>query len=127
MRVYDVDPVTEKRRLNADATLAAQTKATEINERFSDWLWGEPQRANAHLAIYNERLNSLVLLSYDGAKLTLPGLALTFKPHPHQYSAVARIVNEPSIGLWHEVGAGKTAEMVMGAMELRRLGLVRKR
>ncbi|WP_307962228.1 hypothetical protein [Salinispora arenicola] len=40
---------------------------------------------------------------------------------------MARIVNEPSIGLWHEVGAGKTAEMVMGAMELRRLGLVRKR
>ncbi|MDG4793115.1 SNF2-related protein [Micromonospora sp. WMMD1082] len=126
VRVYDVDPVTEKRRLNADATLAAQTKATEINERFSDWLWGEPQRANAHLAIYNERFNSLVLRSYDGAKLTLPGLALTFKPHPHQYSAVARIVNEPSVGLWHEVGAGKTAEMVMGAMELRRLGLVRK-
>ncbi|GIJ29997.1 hypothetical protein Vqi01_51590 [Micromonospora qiuiae] len=126
VRVYDIDPVTEKRRLNADATLAAQTKATEINERFSDWLWGEPQRANAHLAIYNERFNSLVLRSYDGSKLTLPGLALTFKPHPHQYSAVARIVNEPSVGLWHEVGAGKTAEMVMGAMELRRLGLVRK-
>ncbi|MDG4784936.1 hypothetical protein O7626_03140 [Micromonospora sp. WMMD1102] len=126
VRVYDVDPVTEKRRLNADATLAAQTKATEINERFSEWLWADPQRANAHLATYNERFNSLVLRSYDGLKLTLPGLALTFKPHSHQYSAVARIVAEPSVGLWHEVGAGKTAEMVMGAMELRRLGLVRK-
>ncbi|MFK3984483.1 hypothetical protein ACI2K4_29430 [Micromonospora sp. NPDC050397] len=126
VRVYDVDPVTDKRRLNADATLAAQTKATEINERFSEWLWADPQRANAHLTIYNERFNSLVLRSYDGAKLTLPGLALTFKPHAHQHSAVARIVNEPSVGLWHEVGAGKTAEMVMGAMELRRLGLARK-
>ncbi|MFI7025142.1 hypothetical protein ACIBMZ_20735 [Micromonospora sp. NPDC049900] len=126
VRVYDIDPVTEKRRLNADATLAAQTKATEINERFSEWLWADPKRANVHLAIYNNRFNSLVLRSYDGAKLTLPGLALTFKPHAHQYSAVARIVNEPSVGLWHEVGAGKTAEMVMGAMELRRLGLVRK-
>ncbi|MGI5213870.1 hypothetical protein [Plantactinospora sp. CA-290183] len=126
VRVYDVDPVSEKRRLNADATLAAQTKATEINERFSEWLWADPQRANAHLTIYNERFNSLVLRSYDGVKLALPGLALTFKPHPHQYSAVARIVGEPSVGLWHEVGAGKTAEMVMGAMELRRLGLVRK-
>ncbi|MFY1633706.1 hypothetical protein ACN27F_10570 [Solwaraspora sp. WMMB335] len=126
VRVYDIDPVTEKRRLNADATLAAQTKATEINERFSEWLWSDPQRANAHLAVYNERFNSIVLRSYDGVKLTLPGLALTFKPHPHQHSAVARIVNEPAVGLWHEVGAGKTAEMVMGAMELRRLGLVRK-
>ncbi|HYU84387.1 MAG TPA: SNF2-related protein, partial [Kribbellaceae bacterium] len=126
VRVYDVDPVTEKRTLNPDATLAAQTKATEINERFAEWLWEEPQRATEHLTIYNERFNSLVLRSYDDVTLTLPGLALTFKPHPHQYAAVARIVHEPSVGLFHEVGAGKTAEMVMGAMELRRLGLVRK-
>ena len=32
----------------------------------------------------------------------------------------------PAVGLFHEVGAGKTAEMTMGAMELRRLGLARK-
>ncbi|MEJ3743140.1 SNF2-related protein [Actinomycetes bacterium KLBMP 9797] len=126
VRVYDVDPVTEKRILNPDASLAAQTKATEINERFAEWLWEQPQRANAHLAIYNERFNSLVLRSYDDVRLTLPGLALTFKPHPHQHAAVARMVNEPSVGLFHEVGAGKTAEMVMGVMELRRLGLARK-
>lgn len=31
------------------------------------------------------------------------------------------MVFEPSVGLFHEVGAGKTAEMVMGCMELRRL------
>ena len=31
---------------------------------------------------------------------------------------------EPAVGLFHQVGAGKTAEMVIGAMELRRLGLV---
>jgi N12 class adenine-specific DNA methylase len=33
---------------------------------------------------------------------------------------------EPAVGLFHQVGAGKTAEMVIGAMELRRLGLVAK-
>ena len=33
---------------------------------------------------------------------------------------------EPAVGLFHQVGAGKTAEMVIGAMELRRLGLVSK-
>ena len=67
-----------------------------------------------------------MLRSYDGAQLSLPGLALTFKPHPHQIAAVARIITEPAVGLYHEVGAGKTAEMVMGAMELKRLGLVNK-
>ncbi|WP_246858718.1 hypothetical protein [Citricoccus sp. SGAir0253] len=36
------------------------------------------------------------------------------------------MVSEPSVGLFHEVGAGKTAEMVMGAMELRRLGMTTK-
>ena len=38
----------------------------------------------------------------------------------------ARMIAEPSVGLWHEVGAGKTAAMAMAAMELRRLGLTSK-
>ena len=126
IRVYDVDDVTEKRRLNPDATLAAQAKATELNDRFSDWLWEDEQRGDGYLQRYNTTFNSLVLRSYDATQMSLPGLSLAFKPHPHQYAAVARIVAEPSVGLFHEVGAGKTAEMVMGAMELRRLGLARK-
>ena len=53
--------------LNLDATLAAQEKATELAERFSDWAWEDPA-ARAELArIYNERFNSLVLRSYDDA------------------------------------------------------------
>ena len=36
------------------------------------------------------------------------------------------MIAEPVGTAAHEVGAGKTAEMVIGAMELRRLGLVRK-
>src|SRR2546430_10150625 len=36
------------------------------------------------------------------------------------------MICEPSVGLFHEVRAGKTAEMIMGVAELRRLGLVRK-
>ena len=51
---------------------------------------------------------------------------MTFTPRPHQLAAVARIITEPAVGLFHEVGAGKTAEMAIGAMELRRLGLVGK-
>lgn len=33
---------------------------------------------------------------------------------------------EPAVGLFHEVGAGKTAEMVLGVMEMKRLGMVSK-
>ena len=67
-----------------------------------------------------------MLRSYDDAQLSLPGLAIGFEPYPHQVAAVARIIHEPAVLLAHEVGAGKTAEMTMGAMELRRLGLVNK-
>ncbi len=112
--------------LNADATLAAQEKATELAERFSDWAWEDPARAAALARTYNGRFNSLVLRSYDDAALSLPGLALTFRPRPHQVAAVARMICEPAVLLAHEVGAGKTAEMIMGVTELRRLGLVRK-
>ena len=45
---------------------------------------------------------------------------------PHQRAAVARMLSEPAVGLFHQVGAGKTAEMIIGATELRRLGMVRK-
>ena len=112
--------------LNMDETLAAQEKAAELGGRFSEWAWEDPARAAELAAAYNEKLNSLVLRNYDDTELSLPGLALNFEPRPHQVAAVARIINEPAVGLFHEVGAGKTAEMTMGAMELRRLGLARK-
>jgi N12 class adenine-specific DNA methylase len=62
----------------------------------------------------------------DGERLSLPGMAAGFVPMPHQRAAVARMILEKSVGLFHEVGAGKTAEMVIGATELKRLGLVQK-
>lgn len=116
----------ERRVLNVDATVAAQEKAGELAERFSEWAWEEPGRARALARAYNDRFNNLVLRSYDNAELSLPGLAVTFRPRPHQVAAVARMIGEPAVLLAHEVGAGKTAEMIIGVTELRRLGLVRK-
>ena len=109
-------------------TAAAQEKADAIQERFAEWVWADPDRARQLLAGYNRRFNTLVLRDYtaDGQRLSLPGLAATFDPRPHQRTAVARMLAEPAVGLFHQVGAGKTAEMVMGAMELRRLGLATK-
>jgi N12 class adenine-specific DNA methylase/SAM-dependent methyltransferase len=112
--------------LNLDATLAAQEKAAELAERFSAWVWEAPARARELARTYNERFNNIALRSYDHAKLSLPGLAATFKPRPHQIAAVARMISEPAVLLAHEVGAGKTAEMIIGVTELRRLGLIRK-
>jgi N12 class adenine-specific DNA methylase len=116
------------RVLNPEETAAAQEKAQAMQEGFSEWVWEAPERASRLLADYNTRFNSIVLRDYsgEGHRLTFPGLARTFTPRDHQRAAVARMLAEPTVGLFHDVGAGKTAEMIMGATELRRLGLVRK-
>lgn len=122
------DPEGNRRVVNATETTAAQEKASLMQERFSEWVWEDPARAVGLVDEYNRRFNSIVLRDYtvEGERLSLPGLVKNFTPRPHQRAAVARMLSEPSVGLFHEVGAGKTAEMVIGAMELRRLGMARK-
>lgn len=123
------DPQPEGGRIyNPTESAAAIEKGRLLLERFASWVWEDPARGDRLLTEYNRRFNSLVPRDYsaEGGYLTLPGLAKSFTPHAHQRAAVARMISEPSVGLFHEVGAGKTAEMVMGLSELKRLGLVRK-
>ncbi|MHA7146495.1 hypothetical protein ACX80U_17440 [Arthrobacter sp. TmT3-37] len=124
----DPDPESQRRILNPVETASAQEKAQLMQDRFGEWVWEDADRAIALTDEYNRRFNSLVLRDYtvEGERLTLPGLVKDWHPRPHQRAAVARMISEPSVGLFHEVGAGKTAEMVMGSMELRRLGMARK-
>ncbi|MGI8808932.1 MAG: DEAD/DEAH box helicase family protein, partial [Acidimicrobiales bacterium] len=121
------DPTDDGRRVRNDAeTLAARDKQDALGARFSSWVWEEPQRASRLAERYNELFNSVVIPAHDGSHLSLPGLAESFRPHPHQRDAVARILTDGRALLAHAVGAGKTATMVMAAMELRRLGLAAK-
>ncbi len=117
-----------RRVLNSMETTAAQEKADALQERFSEWVWEDPARAKTLVDEYNRRFNSIVLRDYTGAGayLSLPGMAASFTPMEHQRAATARMIAEPAAGLFHEVGAGKTAEMIMGAMEMRRMGLIAK-
>ena len=112
--------------LDAEATFAAQAKATKITEAFQKWIFAKETRREALVAEFNRRFNSLVAPKHRGDHLTLSGLSNKFNPHPYQRDAVARIVAEPTVLLDHVVGAGKTGSMLMGAMELRRLGLVKQ-
>lgn len=127
-RLHTVTDATDDgRRVRNDAeTLAARDKQEALTTRFSTWVWEDPDRASRLAARYNELFSSTVLPTYDGSHLSLPGLAGTFSPRTHQRAAVARILTDGRALLAHAVGAGKTATMVMSAMELRRLGLVSK-
>ncbi|MGO9899421.1 MAG: tyrosine-type recombinase/integrase [Solirubrobacteraceae bacterium] len=117
-----------RRVVNPLESAAAQDKANAMQERFVDWCWQDPDRAQRLLREYDRRFNAIVLRDYgpDGERLLLSGIARTLEPMPHQRAPVARMLCEPAVGLFHQVGAGKTAEMCIGVSELRRLGIVRK-
>ena len=114
------------RVVNPAETIAAREKQEAIDAHFGEWLWGDTGRADRLAAVYNRTFNATVVPSYDGSHLTLPGLSAAFAPHSHQRDAVWRIVSTGDTLLAHAVGAGKTATMVMAAMEQRRLDLVQK-
>ncbi len=121
------DPAENGRRVRNDAeTLAARDKQEALTSRFAAWVWEDPDRSTRLAERYNELFSSVVLPDHDGSHLTLPGLAGSFSPRPHQRAAVARVLTDGRTLLAHAVGAGKTATMVMAAMELRRLGSVTK-
>lgn len=117
-----------RRVLNPVETTAAQEKAEALQDRFSQWVWEDPARASQLGEVYNRQFNSIRLRDYSqaGDYLTLPGLAKTFELRDHQRAAVARMIAEPAVGLFHQVGAGKTLEMIVGASEMRRMGLISK-
>ncbi|MGC4375280.1 DEAD/DEAH box helicase family protein, partial [Streptococcus suis] len=55
--------------------------------------------------------------------LSLEGMTSDISLRPHQKNAIARTLYGGNTLLAHVVGAGKTFEMVAGAMESKRLGM----
>lgn len=113
--------------LNKAETLAAQEKAEKIKDEFMKWLWQDEARKNALVELYNEKFNNINLINYDGSHLELPGHnpAITFRPH--QKNAIWRILSSGGNTLLaHKVGAGKSGVMFGAAMELKRMGIVKK-
>ena len=111
-----------------EGTLAAQGKASRMQESFSDWIWQDPER-NARLARkYNDTHNALRPRVFDGSHQEFPGMAPEWQKQlrGHQRDATFRVVHDGTALLAHEVGFGKTAVMVASAMERKRLGLVNK-
>lgn len=127
-KVYDYYEEDGKKKsvLNLEKTIDAQAKQDIIKEKFVEWLWADPKRVEEIETIYNERFNTIRNREFDGSFLTLPGSNPSIKLKEHQLNAVARIVYGGNTLLAHVVGAGKTFEMIAGAMESKRLGLCKK-
>jgi N12 class adenine-specific DNA methylase len=127
IKIYDPHPTEENRRvLNYDQTVLAQEKQKKIKKEFLDWIWDNPERRAALVEIYNHRFNAIRPREYDGSRLRFAGMSPEVKLKPHQKNAVARILYGGNTLLAHEVGLGKTYEMIAAAMEAKRLGLCTK-
>ena len=129
VRIYDTIKEadgTERRVLNQKETTLAQQKQQAIKDAFRDWLWQDPERRHTLVRKYNDLFNSTRPREYDGRHIVFGGMNPEIKLREHQLNAVAHILYGGNTLLAHEVGAGKTFEMVAAAMESKRLGLCRK-
>ena len=122
---YDADG-KERRVLNSKETTLAQQKQQAIKDAFRDWIWKDPDRRHALVTRYNELFNSTRPREYDGSHITFSGMNPEIRLREHQLNAVAHVLYGGNTLLAHEVGAGKTFEMVAAAMESKRLGLCHK-
>ncbi len=128
-RIYDTveDPDGKERRvLNAKETTLAAQKQQAIKDAFKDWIWKDPERRQTLVAWYNENMNGTRPREYDGSHIVFSGMNPEITLREHQKSAIAHILYGGNTLLAHEVGAGKTFEMVAACMESKRLGLSSK-
>lgn len=114
------------RTLNQDETTAARAMKSMIRATFTRWVWRDQERANKLASIYNKKFNLFVMPTYDGSHLTFPGLNSGFAPRGYQKNTAWRVLRTGTAFLWHIVGSGKTAEIVLSVMESRRLGRRKK-
>ena len=129
VRIYDTKHDAdgrERRVLNSKETTLAQQKQQAIRDAFRDWIWRDPDRRHTLVARYNELFNSTRPREYDGSHITFAGMNPEIRLREHQLNAVAHVLYGGNTLLAHEVGAGKTFEMVAAAMESKRLGLCHK-
>ena len=129
VRVFDYiedENGNKKAVLNKKETAIAQDRQELIKQKFSEWIWKDINRRERLCAIYNEIFNSIRPREYDGQHIRFEGMNPEIALRPHQVGAIAHVLYGGNTLLAHEVGAGKTFEMVAAAMEMKRLGLCTK-
>ena len=129
VRVFDYvedENGNKKPVLNKKETAIAQDRQELIKQKFSEWIWKDIDRRERLCRIYNETFNSIRPREYDGSHIRFSGMNPEITLRPHQVNAIAHIMYGGNTLLAHEVGAGKTFELVAAAMEMKRLGLCTK-
>lgn len=129
VRVFDyIEDENGKKKpiLNKKETAIAQDRQELIKQKFAEWVWKDIDRRELLCRIYNETFNGVRPREYDGRHIRFEWMNPEITLRPHQVNAIAHILYGGNTLLAHEVGAGKTYEMVAAAMEMKRLGLCTK-
>lgn len=112
--------------VNVEETIDIQNKAKQLQAAFRNWVWQDLDRTVKLTELYNRTFNSVRTYYSSGEHLELPGLAPGHELTPEQKNCVWRIIKSRSVGLFAQVGFGKTWVLVCAAMELKRLGLAKR-
>ena len=122
---YDINNKI-KRVKNEKETLLVLEKQKLILEKFHQWVFSNDSRKRRLENIYNTLYCTNFARIYDGSFLKFPDLNKDVTLFDYQKNAVARIIFSPNTLLAHDVGSGKTYEIIAAAHELKRMGLSQK-
>lgn len=111
---------------NEKETSLALEKQSLILKEFQEWVWSDAIRSKLLKNIFYEKYCSSKKREYDGSFLTFPDLNKEISLYPYQKNAVARILFSKNTFLAHDVGSGKTYEMIAAGHELKRMGFSKK-
>ena len=128
-KIFDYEINNEGKKeaiLNKKETAIAQAKQDIIKNKFSEWIWKEPERRERLTNLYNRKFNAIRPREYDGSFMIFQGMNPEIKLRTHQINSIAMMVYGGNTLLAQEVGAGKTFSMIAAAMESKRLGLCNK-
>lgn len=115
VKIFDTETNAEGNKVrvfNAKETAIAQAKQDQIKQAFEDWIFNDQERREQLVRLYNDRFNSIRPREYDGSHLNFSGMNPEIQLRKHQQNAIAHILYGRNTLLAHEVGAGKTFEMV---------------
>lgn len=112
--------------IDKNETIEALEKQKKLIKEFQEWVWSDPERERMLKGIYEDKYACNRKRAFDGSFLKFPGMSPDVELYPYQRDAVARIILTPNTLLAHDVGAGKTYEMIAAGRELIRMGLSKK-
>jgi N12 class adenine-specific DNA methylase len=120
-----------KNVMDVETTQEAAAKIEQMQNKFTEFMEGKNNEEKEIIAdLYNRKFNCYVRPSYDGSCQTFPGLSFENFDYNDLYNSqkdAIWMLKQNGGGICdHEVGAGKTMIMCVGAHEMKRIGMANK-